>query len=189
MKDVISGLDPKTARTASIVVAVAVALSGIVAFISRDTLLPLVLDQVFHVSRNIERSIQKDVASGYARTFVFDDFHDDAIRTKVPQTLLFHYTDRQEATLVLQGSAYDYTGKKPIRVRVLVDDVVIAPQSPLHRELPIKGTLSKLPKSVFDESIVTQDVHVLKIEPETHDDKALIVVEALVLVTNPPPST
>jgi hypothetical protein len=181
----LSDFDPKIATTASIVVAVFIVIAAIVTYVVRDSILPLVLDNVYHVSQNIEKDMQHDVASGYSRTFVYNEFDQNPAVATIPQTLLFHYTRSQDAELVLTGNAYDYHGTAPIRVRILVDDVPVATNSPLHRELPIKGTTSMLPKNLFDETTVTENVHVLKIEPERHDGKAVIVLDALVLVSNP----
>jgi hypothetical protein len=189
-KGLIGGLvklvDPKLTAAASVAVAVYVAIAGVLAFATRDTLLPIVLDDLFHVSANLGHRLQGDVASGYSRTFIFDDYQAQTVGVQIPQSLLFHYTQSQEAELVLTGTAIKYSGRKPLRVKITVDDVLVATNSDLHRELPIKGTTSKLPQNLFDETIITENVHVLKILPEPHEGKALIVLDALVLVSNPP---
>ena len=186
LRSFVANIDPRVTQAATIAVAVYIVIGSVIAFVTRDTLLTIVLDNVFHVSTNLGHKLQGDVASGYSRTFVFDEFHALPDGAVVPQSLLFHYTRTQDAELVLTGSALNYTGSKPIRVRITVDDVPVATNSDLHRELPIKGTTSKLDRSLFDESIVTENVHVLKVVPEPHEGRALIVLDALVLVSNPP---
>lgn len=182
----ISSVDTGLTRAAAIAIAIYLVAGGILGFVTRDTLLPIILDDVFHISKNLGHRLQGDVASGYSKTFVYDEFSAEPNRTDVPQSLLFHYTKSQDAELVLTGSALNYLGKKPIRVKITVDDVPVATNSDLHRELPIKGTTSKLARNLFDETTVTENVHVLKIVPEPHEGKALIVLDALILVSNPP---
>lgn len=167
--------DKRVVTVSSItLVALALCLAGL-GSLTKNSFGPIIIDNIFGLSKYVAQQSTKEVDSGYTKTFVFSESQD----TMVTQTLLFYAKPDQDVMLHIDGAS---RGAEREKIQIKVDDVLIADQSGQHRTLPLM-LHDRLPLS--GETELGQDIHSLKILPVNSQVHGLIVIDAIVIVSNP----
>ena len=191
LKDFFALLDRRTLGAASVVVAVFAVILLIVAFFTRNTLLDWLINDVYNVSGNIEKRVARDISVGYGRTFIFDEYRSDSLSQEVPQTLLFTLAPTQDAKILLNSNVAKRTGSDdPIPIKVMVDSSPIVFTAGTKLEVPFPENRPLL-ESMDRNRITSQEsypghAHALSVILDKHNGKALVTIDALVVVTGPP---
>jgi hypothetical protein len=178
-------VDHSVVRYATVVVLVVLAVIGGIMALFRESLVPVLLDNVFqvtqHVSTTIEpelhsyvdqeintdvRRLTSNVQSGYTRSFYFDE------NTRVDQSLLFYAKRGQYATLRMRG----VSDPSKLQISIKVDNSVEI------RTIPPPGFNDLTLGKETDEA----GVHTIKITPLNPPLKYNITIDCLVLVTDNP---
>ena len=179
MKDLVSDLGGRTARTVYIAFTVCLLFFGVLGFLGRDSYAPTIVDSVFGLTKYVYAQQTKEVDSGYTKTYVF---RENDIDSPFPQVLYFYATRHQNVLLALNGSSRPESQK----IRIYVDGQLISNESGINNTLPLR--LSEgITQRLGDVYQLTENVHSLTITPADSRVQGVMVVDALVLVRNRPP--
>jgi hypothetical protein len=195
LKDVLALIDRRTFGTASVVLAVFTVIVLTMFFLTKNTLLDWLINDVYNVSGNIEKRVAKDLAVGYGRTFVFDDYANDSTDREVPQTLLFTLAPTQQAEILLSSTIAKSSGViRGIPIKVAIDGIPVVFPAGTQLTVPFpngnKPIFEPLSANTVSVEQYPGHAHALSVTTLDHPgEKALITVDALVVVTGSIPSS
>jgi hypothetical protein len=194
LKDIIAIVDRRTLGLASIVVAVFIIIAALVGFFTRDTLLDFLINDVYHVSANIEKRVAADMPVGYGRTFIFDEYNGDSLDKEVPQTLLFALAPSQSSRILLSSNVPKKDSPNAIPIIVTVDgqDRGIFPAGTKFT-VPFPNGNKPIFESMNNNNITSIEqfpghAHALSVSLGPHKGYAFVTVDALVEVAGAVPS-
>ena len=196
MKEFIASLDPKTARTVTVVCVVFVFLFGVVAYIGHNSYAPIIIDKTFGISAYVSDSVSRRIGAeyeprflpaGFPATFTYDDMSGEA--GKGGQSLIFYAPADTQVELWILGSGHYLqqapAAASPIRFQLQVDEAKVAVR---HNEIPGQVNL-RLDRFLTSdiEGTMGKGFHTLSVVPLPHPYKMLITIDCLVLVTKGAP--
>ncbi|MGB8910588.1 MAG: hypothetical protein WCC84_17730 [Candidatus Cybelea sp.] len=195
LKDILALIDRRTFGTASVVLAMFTVIVLTIFFFTKNTFLDWLINDVYNVSGNIEKRVAKDLSVGYGRTFVFDDYTNDSTTREVPQTLLFTLAPTQEAEILLNSTIAKTTGvARGIPIKVTIDSIPVVFPAGTRLTVPFPNGNKPIFEKISPNSVSLEQypghAHALSVTTLAHaGEKALITVDALVVVTGPIPTS
>ena len=166
--------DPASApgkATIGVIAAVVVAVYGVVGFLFKGSVTPLVIDKMFGVSNYVAGQIAKNIDAGYSRTFLFTD------AWQGEPTLLFYSTEEQKVTVSIAAALAEGA----------VDSLTVYMDGSVWRRFAVpRQDRSELavPAHLIRGDYYGGNLHELKVVLGAIPPQTRLYVECLVLVAN-----
>lgn len=172
--DVNSNPAPDTqyiATVSGVVLTVMTGVIGLIGFAGQNSYTPIILDQIFGISKYVNEEITKKVDSGYADSFVIS--YDEAGKWKEGRQLLFYAEKEQDVKVTIRGNA---SGDTTLVTQIDDSDKNLTKNKPfnlIHADVTQRLSFDSEPGA---------NLHFIRFRPQNLKAGEYIVVESLVLV-------